>query len=590
MLKLKIGAGTKAAQNNNNNNNASADGQRTPQTPAASAPTPGGGFKLKLSVSQPPTPSQPGPSSTFPQPTATTAEKKKRTYTKKNPDAIPKSKKRALEDDGAAPNPKRKISLKLGTASSAPASDASKTGPKLSLSKKQSRPQPKLLDIRARGKVPPRPKGVGYDSEDSDTEKDPAIQQALILRMEAGPDADYLRSAITEGRIGPHPSQGDAEVSFKFIERNYRRAMIKIQGRCYAAALVDLPCVVESMKSFDKKGWWKVADIAQMLLVLGRCETEEQAKMMPLPREVNKDTYQYAHGLTPPMHWVRKRRFRKRLNYNEVLNVEEEVNRLLQADKEWEERGGKVTSARAGDAQQHEQGMQDLPEEDDEADGDEQGADGNGYHFNLGDEDAEGELDDAVETVEHDEEMEEGDPDLEAGLQAMFDENEDEGAGDMSQLVSDSPAPIVDQAASMTGVEHALQPQQHPQLQQHHPSDMDATPVGTPAGEMTEEHSDDEGEEEDDDEEEDEEDESDDDDDDDADSPDVVDEDAAAKAAERAQQLEEVADLQREVEKARSKVASMTNQLLAQREKKKLLALEEELNMKKQVFGLDLED
>ncbi|KAI5369128.1 putative TAFII55 protein region [Septoria linicola] len=549
MLKLKIGAGTKGGQNNSGG-----DGQKTPQTPAASTPTTGGGFKLKLNVSQPPTPIDQGPSTGAPA-SGAPVERKKRAYTKKNADSIPKGKKRALEDDGAGPAAKRKISLKLGGA--APSAGAGL--PKLSLGgPKKPRTVPKLLDIRARGKVPPRPKGVGYDSEDSETEKDPAHQQALILRMEPGPDADYLRSAIAElSDRNQDPTKGDAflkDVSLKFIERNLRRAVIKIQGRMYAAALVDLPCIIESMKSFDKKGWWKVADIAQMLLVLGRCENDEQARKMPLPRDVNKETYAYAHGITPPMQWVRKRRFRKRLNYNEALNVEEEVNRLLQADKEWEERGGVVTSARAGELQQQQE-QQAQQGEGEEA----QNAE---YSFDLGDEDALG--DDAVETVEHDgdEDMEEGDPDLEAGLQAMFDENEDEG--DVSQLVSESPAPIADQAASMAAVESAMQ------------SDMEATPVGTPAADQTQdEQSDDEEEESDE---------------DDEDSPDVVDEDAAAKAAERAQQLEEVADLEREVERARQKVASMTNQLLAQREKKKLAALEEELAVKKQVFDIDNED
>ena len=541
MLKLKIG-GLKAAPNTTDSN-----GQKTPQTPAASTPTPGGGFKLKLNVSQPPTPIEPGPSTFAQSSTAAPGEKKKRTYTKKDPNAISKSKKRALEDDGAGPNPKRKISLKLA-APSAPTAGEGGGGTKISLTSRKptATRQPKLLDIRTKGKVPPRPKGVGYDSEDSDTEKDPAIQQALILRMEAGPDADYLRTAIAEGRIGPHSSQGDAEVSLKFVERNYRRAVVKIQGRMYAAALVDLPCVVESMKSFDKKGWWKVADIAQMLLVLGRCETEEQAKTMPLPRDVNKDTYQYAHGLTPPMHWVRKRRFRRRLNYNEVMNVEEEVNRLLQADKEWEDRGGRVSNSSRKEQQEQPQ----VHHEDEDAEGevDDQQTNG-GFDFEFGDEGQ-----DAVQTVEYDEEdMEDGDAeDLEAGLFAAM--NEDEGAED---LIAESPAPIADQAATMAAVDETPV----------------STPIGTPAAEASEEEEDD-----------DDEDESDD---DDPDSPDAFDEDAAAKAAERAQQLEEVADLEREVEKARQKVQSMTNQLLREREKKKLLALEEELNMKKQVFGLE---
>jgi len=151
--------------------------------------------------------------------------------------------------------------------------------------------------------------------------------------------------------------------------------------------------------------------------------------------------------------------------------------------------------------------------------------------------------------------------DLEAQMQAMFDQDD----APTSDLVAESPAPLADQAASMSAIENTM-------------DDFEATPVGTPAdaGTTTQDDEDDESEE----------DESE----GDSDSPDVVDEDALAKAAERAQQLEEVADLEREVVRARHKVKAMTNQLLRAREMQKLAALEEDLRVKKGVFGLDAED
>jgi len=89
------------------------------------------------------------------------------------------------------------------------------------------------------------------------------------------------------------------------------------------------------MKSWDKRGWWKTADICQMLLVLGLVKTESEALHHALPgRELDKTTWQYAHGLTPPMRWVRKRRFRKRVSNRTIEAVEEEVERLLRLDEE----------------------------------------------------------------------------------------------------------------------------------------------------------------------------------------------------------------------------------------------------------------
>jgi transcription initiation factor TFIID subunit 7 len=329
----------------------------------------------------------------------------------------------------------------------------------------------------------------------------------------------------------------------KFVEKTYRRAVVRVRGRMYGAILVDLPCVVESMKSFDKKGWWKVADVTQMLLVLGRCSSEDEARSLPLPREINKDTFQYAHGLTPPMHWVRKRRFRKRLNYTQVQNVEEEVAKLLEQDRQWEESGGTVVSETMS---RMEMERSQEPQEYDD------------------DEDAEGEAVATVETDQYEEEMDEDEPDedLEADLQAMFDD-EDDAAMPVSDLVTESPAPLGDQAASMAAVESAM-PSEAP------------TPISTPAGDVAQTSA---SEDEDDEEE-----------DSDDDSIDDVDEDAVARAAEKAQQREEVADLEREVAKVRQKANAMTNQILKQRELQKLARLEEDLRVKKSVFGLNDED
>ena len=195
-------------------------------------------------------------------------------------------------------------------------------------------PTTPFIRLKPKGKPPTRPLGVGYDSEASDREEDPAIEEEFILRMLPGDDCEYLRKAIEEKRWGPR-NQGGADVRLKFLQPNGRRAVIIIRGRIYAAALVDLPCVIEGMKSWDKRGWWKTADICQMLLVLGTIKTESEAMNYPLPgRELDKATWQYAHGLTPPMRWVRKRRFRKRVSNRTIEAVEEEVERLLRLDEE----------------------------------------------------------------------------------------------------------------------------------------------------------------------------------------------------------------------------------------------------------------
>ena len=71
---------------------------------------------------------------------------------------------------------------------------------------------------------------------------------------------------------------------------------------------------------------------------------------------------------------------------------------------------------------------------------------------------------------------------------------------------------------------------------------------------------------------------------------DVVDEDAAMKAAERAQQMEEINDLEREVEIQRQKLAGQKNQLLRDKTMKQLRSLEEDLRIKKGGLGMQDED
>jgi transcription initiation factor TFIID subunit 7 len=109
----------------------------------------------------------------------------------------------------------------------------------------------------------------------------------------------------------------------KFFHEEGRRVTIIIRGRPYAATLVDLPYVIEGIKSWDRRGWWKSVDICQMLWVFAPIKKEEEAKTILLPKIIDPDTFQCPHGLTPPMHYARKRRFRKRISRTAIEAVED---------------------------------------------------------------------------------------------------------------------------------------------------------------------------------------------------------------------------------------------------------------------------
>lgn len=107
--------------------------------------------------------------------------------------------------------------------------------------------------------------------------------------------------------------------------------MVNVRGVLYAAVLVDLPCVIEANKTLDKKNIFKVADICQMLLVTQKIKHEEEIWGVRFVQQ--EQMWQYPHGITPPMQFARKRRFRKRISNRTIEAVEQEVERLLRDDE-----------------------------------------------------------------------------------------------------------------------------------------------------------------------------------------------------------------------------------------------------------------
>ncbi|KAF1975311.1 hypothetical protein BU23DRAFT_597866 [Bimuria novae-zelandiae CBS 107.79] len=335
-------------------------------TPGASAPSPAPSAGPKLALKFKPAAAPAGSSAEGP--TGDTP-KQKRKYTKKPKVAEnglplptakpgPKPKKRVLEEGEERDPSKRKVKPTMKSLSYAQDSEEDDdeapappvSAPALQRQVRQNsikivmknpnnpnprpqRPPTAILKVKGHGRPPVRPPGVGYDSEAEEAEKDPAIESQFVLRMQPGPDADLLRKSIEEKTIGKSQSNGGPGVQFRFFDREGRKAMITIQGRHYAATMVELPCVIESLKSWNKKDWVKTADVCQMLLVLGRVNSEEEAKKFTRPREVEPESHRYPHGLTPPMRWVRKRRFRPRKSYLDVERIENSTEELLQADE-----------------------------------------------------------------------------------------------------------------------------------------------------------------------------------------------------------------------------------------------------------------
>ncbi|KAA1067292.1 hypothetical protein PGT21_009212 [Puccinia graminis f. sp. tritici] len=167
----------------------------------------------------------------------------------------------------------------------------------------------------------------GYDRElDSDQDEPIGFEEQFILKLPESltNESNKLRELV-ESRKEINSEQQN--IYFKF--KDSRRGIFNIGDKMFGMKLVDLPCVIESQKTFDNKHMFKIADICQMILVEDTPITNESTVTQG---NFNIQDFIYPHGLTPPLHHVRKRRFRKRLNKRTIETVERAVERLLEED------------------------------------------------------------------------------------------------------------------------------------------------------------------------------------------------------------------------------------------------------------------
>ncbi|CAI6278120.1 unnamed protein product [Periconia digitata] len=556
-------------------------------TPTTSAPKLNLKFKSSAQPSQDtpvPVPAPPGD-----------APKQKRKYTKKPKldedgqpitaaKAAPKPKKRPLEDGEEGTPAKRKPkptqkSLErtrdsdeddeadmIAVAAAPKKAQTQKKAPartqsvKLSLKTKvPGQPQragTAVLKMKTQGRPPPRPPGAGYDSEAEDAEDDPAIEQQFVLRMEPGPDNDLLRKSIEERTIGKKQSEGGPGVQIRFLDRDGRRSIVTIQGRMYAATMVELPCVIESLKSWNKKDWVKTADVCQMLLVLGRVNSEDEAKKVTRPKTIEPDTHRFAHGLTPPMNWVRRRRFRPRKSYLDVERIESQTEALLAEDEQ-----AHTSKYELIDSEEEGSGGEEFDDQD--AMGDDEDMYGADYtQTPLADQVDEQELEAALAQGLL-EDMEEGGLELQTADGEDLDINALFGSGDANagEATIEVETPV---ATSHDVAMHALGGQHHNGELVVEPESAASTPAAATSPE--------------------------DDDDDDDDDDDEVDPEAAAKQEQDELVRGEIRELEDAITNAQNQLKETTNVLFKRRLLDRIAKQEQDLKVKLSLIGEQADD
>lgn len=169
--------------------------------------------------------------------------------------------------------------------------------------------------------------------------KEAPVEDQLILRLPPSPETEEFRNLVKKRQI---PS------GFYLNFSESRKATVCLglgDSAPLKAKLVDLPCILESQKTFDNKQFYKIGDISQMLIV-------SNPKYPHPPATPTTDKINYPDGLTPPMRAVRIKRFRKRVSKKVIEDVEKEVERLLQADLEAEDVKFEITEQKELDLEE----------------------------------------------------------------------------------------------------------------------------------------------------------------------------------------------------------------------------------------------
>jgi len=88
---------------------------------------------------------------------------------------------------------------------------------------------------------------------------DNMLEDQYVLRLPPAL-AQRIREDIAKAKEGKEVT---SEVFFSIAE-DCRKASFSYNGEVYPATLVDLPCVLEAQKTYDKRFYYKAGDIGQV--------------------------------------------------------------------------------------------------------------------------------------------------------------------------------------------------------------------------------------------------------------------------------------------------------------------------------------
>uniref|UniRef100_A0A672N8T2 Transcription initiation factor TFIID subunit 7-like n=1 Tax=Sinocyclocheilus grahami TaxID=75366 RepID=A0A672N8T2_SINGR len=177
---------------------------------------------------------------------------------------------------------------------------------------------------------------VGKVGSKSKVDAPHELESQFVLRL----PQEY---ASTVRRIAQSSSMNMKDRLTVELHADGHHGIVRVDRVPLACKLVDLPCILESLKTVDKKTFYKTADICQMLVCtldgdLYPPLEEPTGTTDPKSKKKDKDKdkkFIWNHGskYLPLLYW-NLRMLRQPISYIESPDVEKEVKRLLSTDAE----------------------------------------------------------------------------------------------------------------------------------------------------------------------------------------------------------------------------------------------------------------
>uniref|UniRef100_A0A7N8WUC1 TAF7 RNA polymerase II, TATA box binding protein (TBP)-associated factor n=1 Tax=Mastacembelus armatus TaxID=205130 RepID=A0A7N8WUC1_9TELE len=161
------------------------------------------------------------------------------------------------------------------------------------------------------------------------------LESQFVLRL----PSEY---ASTVRRIAQSSSMNMKDRLTIELHPDGRHGIVRVDRVPLACKLVDLPCMIESLKTVDKKTFYKTADVCQMLVCTLDGDLypplEEPTGTDPKTKKKDKDKdkkFVWNHGKRCYEHYIGHVTLSLSLSqYIESPDVEKEVKRLLSTDAE----------------------------------------------------------------------------------------------------------------------------------------------------------------------------------------------------------------------------------------------------------------